>query len=71
MVKLELDLFFQLEEMFNNGFKPTVQKLLCIEQFCQKQFNKIKTKSFKEIRASSSYNWKAFNEWDFGWLQKI
>jgi hypothetical protein len=37
--------------MFNNGFKPTVQKLLYIEQFCQKKFNKIKTKSFKEIRA--------------------
>jgi hypothetical protein len=34
-------------------FKPMVQELLNIEQFCQRKFNKIKTKYFMEIGASS------------------
>jgi hypothetical protein len=34
-------------------FKPMVQELLNIEQFHQTKFNKIKTKYFREIGASS------------------
>jgi hypothetical protein len=42
-----------------------VQELLNIEQFCQRKFNKIKTKCFREIEANSWYCWKTLDEWDF------
>jgi hypothetical protein len=51
-------------------FKPMVQELLNIEQFCQRKLNKIKTKYFREIGASSWYYWKSLYKWDSQW-QKI
>jgi hypothetical protein len=36
-----------------------------LNNFELKKINKIKTKLFKEIRASSWYSWKAFDEYDF------
>ncbi len=41
-----------------------LQKLLKIEQFNPKKFNKFKTKYLKNIVASSWY-WKALDKWDF------
>jgi len=38
--------------------KIMVQELLNIEQFCHWKFNKIKTKNFGEIGASSWHCWK-------------
>jgi hypothetical protein len=37
-------------------FRPTLPELLNIEQFCESKFNKIKTKYFKEAKASSWYD---------------
>jgi hypothetical protein len=48
-----------------HNFRHTIQELLHIELFCQKIFNKIKTKNYREIRARSWYCWKALNDWDF------
>jgi len=31
------------------SFRPTTQELLNIEQFCQRKFNEIKTKYFREL----------------------
>ncbi len=42
-----------------------LQKLLNIEQFNLKKSNKIKTKYFLKIGASSWYCWKALDKWDF------
>ncbi len=44
-------------------FRPTLLELLNIEQICEKKFNKIKTKYFKEAKASSRYDWKACDKW--------
>lgn len=41
-------------------FRPPMQELLSIEQFCWRKFNKIETKYFKEIKAL-----EALDEWDF------
>jgi hypothetical protein len=41
------------------GKKKPMQNLLNIEQFCQRKFNKIKTKYFRKIRESFWYYWKA------------
>ncbi len=41
------------------GRKKSMQNLLNIEQFCERKFNKIKTKYFRKIRESSCYYWKA------------
>jgi hypothetical protein len=42
-----------------------LQKLLNIEQFNLKKINKIKTKYFSKIGASSWYCWKVVHKWDF------
>jgi hypothetical protein len=39
-------------------FKTMVQELLNIEQFCHWKFNKVKTKNFEKIGASSWHCWK-------------
>jgi hypothetical protein len=46
-------------------FEPTVEGLLNIQQFCQRKFNKITTRFFRDFAASSWYDWKALNKWDF------
>jgi hypothetical protein len=46
-------------------FKPMVEGLLNIQQFCQRKFNKITCKFFRDFVASSWYDWKALNKWDF------
>ncbi len=42
-----------------------VQELLNIEEFCQRKFNKIKTKIFNDIGAKSWSYWKALDDQDF------
>jgi hypothetical protein len=39
-------------------FRPTMQEVLNIEQFCEKDFNKIKAKFFFDIQTSLRYCWK-------------
>jgi hypothetical protein len=42
-------------------FKPMMQELLNIKQFCEKKFKQIKTMFLKEIGASSWYYKKALD----------
>jgi hypothetical protein len=42
-------------------FKPMMQELLNIKQFCEREFKKIKTMLLKEIGASSWYYKKALD----------
>ncbi len=45
--------------------RTTVQELFNIELFFHWVFDKMNTKSSREIRVCSWYWWKAHNEWDF------
>jgi hypothetical protein len=46
-------------------FRPLVQELLNIKQFCHKKFSKIKTTIVKRIGSCFWYYWNALDERDF------